>query len=420
MPQMAELYLRHNYAKQHRLAEDKRQLEERTEQLLCEKERLLYDVQRRGHPLDDEDDRSAIRRGLQAGLSRPYHPADDTDPSEPGGPAPSGSPPPSLPPGAPPSTAGDSTAATWEDANWLTEEGLVLARSSQGLAGFEGVYASGAGFGANLQKGAKRLRQDGFSSAGEAALERARWTKSLMEGKGQASSSAAEASSREEQLAAEALLAEMVLEQGVAQHQQSFSPVHPHTPREHKDPISHGLRPTYARASRLVPQITTETIVPLQQVVADGPSQEAPIEISGVAPPSALQQKFAALVMCNFTPMPPSVLPKSQWVSYQHLFRLFEPHVPTMDVWMMGPGNLKQMIIKWFECHPAFAGLEASAWCKRFTNKDPQDAARGGYIFQLSFQYTPNGAPVPRGRASLLHLPVALNGPSSFPQPQYM
>lgn len=158
MPQMAELYLRHNYAKQHRLAEDKRQLEERTEQLLCEKERLLYDVQRRGHPLDDEDDRSAIRRGLQAGLSRPYHPADDTDPSEPGGPAPSGSPPPSLPPGAPPSTAGDSTAATWEDANWLTEEGLVLARSSQGLAGFEGVYASGAGFGADLQKGAKRAK----------------------------------------------------------------------------------------------------------------------------------------------------------------------------------------------------------------------------------------------------------------------
>ncbi len=55
---------------------------------------------------------------------------------------------------------------------------LELARSSQGVpTGFEGVYSSGAGFGAELRKGAKRLRQTGFSSPFEAALERARWAK---------------------------------------------------------------------------------------------------------------------------------------------------------------------------------------------------------------------------------------------------
>ena len=45
---------------------------------------------------------------------------------------------------------------------------------------FEGVYASRAGFGAELiQKGANRLRQTGFRTPSEAALERARWLKSL-------------------------------------------------------------------------------------------------------------------------------------------------------------------------------------------------------------------------------------------------
>ena len=39
------------------------------------------------------------------------------------------------------------------------------------------MYESGAGFGAELRKGNKRLRQTGFSSAFEAALERARWAR---------------------------------------------------------------------------------------------------------------------------------------------------------------------------------------------------------------------------------------------------
>ena len=88
---------RHMKEKEQFDEEDKRRLEERNEQLKAEKERLLYDVHRRGQPLDD-DNRSVIRRGLQAG--------------------PTGSPPPSLPPGAPSSTAGSSTDAplVWEEA----------------------------------------------------------------------------------------------------------------------------------------------------------------------------------------------------------------------------------------------------------------------------------------------------------------
>ena len=90
-------------------SEDKRRLEERNEQLLAEKERLLYDVQRQCRPHDD-DDRSAIRRGLQARPSQAYHPAGSTNPSEVDAAAPLYSPPPSLPP-APPSTAYGSVSA---------------------------------------------------------------------------------------------------------------------------------------------------------------------------------------------------------------------------------------------------------------------------------------------------------------------
>ena len=97
--------------------------------------------------------------------------------------------------------------------------------------------------------------------------------------------------------------------------------------------------------------------------------------------PNALQAKFHALVMCNFTPRNPNELPPSRWVSYNTLFRLFEPHAP-VEVWQVGPGNLKQLITKWFQGHPTFAGLEPSVWCKRVTEQ-----AR--CIYKFSFEHTP-------------------------------
>ena len=117
----AELYLRRSYAEkvQAKMQEQQsltkeatrgRQLEERMEQLQTSNERLLYDVQRRGRPLDDDgDDRSAIRRGLLAGPSQPYPLTSNTDPSEAGGPAPSDSSP-TLPPGPPSSASSGSVA----------------------------------------------------------------------------------------------------------------------------------------------------------------------------------------------------------------------------------------------------------------------------------------------------------------------
>lgn len=139
---IAELQLRRSYAESNRrlaeersqVDEDKRQLEERNEQLQCEKERLLYDVQRCGRPLDD-DNRSAIRRGLQPN----NHPASNSGRSEPelmeaataaeveqqshypatNVHAPAGSLPASLPPGAPSSTDSESIVPplTWEEAD---------------------------------------------------------------------------------------------------------------------------------------------------------------------------------------------------------------------------------------------------------------------------------------------------------------
>ena len=107
---MAELYLRHLYAEEGRM----RRVEERNEQLQAEKERLLYDVQRRGHPIDD-DNRSAIRRGL-AGLSHSYSPV---------GPAPSDSLPPTLPPGPPSSTSSGSVAPPLGSARSCPVPGFV-------------------------------------------------------------------------------------------------------------------------------------------------------------------------------------------------------------------------------------------------------------------------------------------------------
>ena len=127
---MAELLWRHSIASRHaemeRLAEgqrsleekvddERRRLEERNEQLRAEKERLLYDnaFQRQGRHFDENDDRSAIGRGLQAEPSQPSQPLAEygTGSSESGGRAPSGSPPASLPPG-PPSTGTKSSRSS--------------------------------------------------------------------------------------------------------------------------------------------------------------------------------------------------------------------------------------------------------------------------------------------------------------------
>ena len=121
---LAEMHVRHSYADKQRLEgkqrrlevqmnaekqESRRRLEERIEQLRAEKERQTSSMQRRSNPLDDDDARSASRRGLQARPGPSYHRADSTDSRETGTSALSDSPLPSLPPGPPSSSAGKSS-----------------------------------------------------------------------------------------------------------------------------------------------------------------------------------------------------------------------------------------------------------------------------------------------------------------------
>ena len=151
-------------------------------------------------------DRGALLCGLQAKITFLLQAEKSEAPNQPCRP--------SLPPEAPSSTASGTTAphlphlrtltldetnqCHWDrdkgqaqarseadtEANHVPKKwGLVLARSAHSPTGFEGVYVSMGGFGAEINLGAKRLRQDGFRSPFEAALERARWAKSLEEGR---------------------------------------------------------------------------------------------------------------------------------------------------------------------------------------------------------------------------------------------
>ena len=135
---LAELYLRRVYVEKARLNEGRWRLAERNEQLKAEKERLQYDVLRvgGGHALND-DARSAIRRGLQAGQPRAWGGKQASDLTNDvhrsvseagfsGGPAPSDGPPPSLPPGAPSSAASGSftdsanrSNSSWPIPDWV-------------------------------------------------------------------------------------------------------------------------------------------------------------------------------------------------------------------------------------------------------------------------------------------------------------
>ena len=60
-------------------------------------------------------------------------------------------------------------------------------------------------------------------------------------------------------------------------------------------------------------------------------------EIEG-APPPNMEQRFLTMVMCDFTPVAPHLLPKAEWTPYTELLRCFEFFAPE-PVTQFGPGN---------------------------------------------------------------------------------
>ena len=325
-----------------------RQLEVRNEQLQAEKERLLYDnaFQRRGRSIDD-DDRSAIRRGLLAApASRtclgdtklaPATTPVDADSSEAGTPRfPSDPPPaPSLPPGPPSSKCSSRSSTTINPG-----ESIVS------------IYLSG-------EPSAAPLTENAGVKRGRAALVAPTF---LAPG----TRPGLEPVDRVErvELAELAALAEMADDETVAALQNVISSGH----------VSSTCSTAQAPHCGVVPaQTNLQTAGAM--IVAQLP------HVLRTWDPSPLQAKFHALVMCNFTPRNPRELPPSRWVSYDTLFRLFQPHAP---VWQVGPGNLKQLIIEWFQGHPAFAGLVTSVWCKRIRVTEQSRT-----IYKFSFEHTP-------------------------------
>ena len=100
------------------------------------------------------------------------------------------------------------------------------------------------------------------------------------------------------------------------------------------------------------------------------------------------ERRFYAIL---FTPKHPSTLPKSQWLSYTRLFSIVQPYAPAR-VWRQGRGNFKQLVTEWCQHHPAYAGLEQSAWCMRLKDEDQPKVGlrhRLPTVYKFCLEYTP-------------------------------
>ena len=371
--------LRHNCAEkvqdQPCLTEKKQRWEERNEhELPASNERLLYDDVHRGF--------LATYRDLQ--------------PRGAGDPAPTESSSLSLPPKSPSSPDGSfNSGSSGADLQGLAvrcaihAEGLVLARSTQSSTGFEGVYASGGGYGAELEKG-KRLRQDGFRSPVEAALERARWTKSLTRDRGRKGlvPSAGASFGQQEQLAAEALAGLVT-----GAHQQLISVEDAaHAMHEERRWLSRPLHHLTGSNSRLCfigagfdAELQTEATQPSSpfQATLEGRGMTTDYNWRTFSTP---EEKLFTHVMCNYSPRAPGELPMKCWVSCEQLRLQLQSHAAAAEEWQLD--YIKQMVTNRFKDHPAFAGHSFSAWCRTLKNHDAPAGPGRRSIMKFSFEYT--------------------------------
>ena len=73
------------------------------------------------------------------------------------------------------------------------------------------------------------------------------------------------------------------------------------------------------------------------------------------------------------------------------LFSIVQPYAPAR-VWRQGRGNLKQLVTEWCQHHPAYAGLEKSAWCIRLKDDNqpqPQVGQKHSTVSKFCLEYTP-------------------------------
>ena len=467
-------YLIHNTAgmvqNQPRSTKKEQRLEKRNEhELQTSNERLLHDdVQHRGHSLARYRD----LRAVQAVPSQVYHYHPAGNNSSAGGPAPTGGLLAlSLPSGSSLSTAGsfnsDSSTApprTWVEADLLGlavqgaihahAEELVLEQSTQSSTGFEGVYAYPGfegGYGAELQKCTKRLRQGGFCSPIEAALERARWTKSLTKDKGHKghAPSAGVGFGQQEQLAAEALADLMTVERATVEHQQlvpvgeAALPMHEerrwlsrplHNLTDSKGRLSsdgafrasvdaefhpaNRFQATLKRAGHTLEGRGTTTPSTKndwddgQQVRvtprcgsphASGSWHTRRADPAGVAYPKRDPKNASDQEMGS------STLSTLEKKFNAHVMCNYAPRAPgelPMKYWVsceqllcqlqphaaeaekLQPDYIKQLITNRFKDHPAFAGHSFSAWCKTLKDHDAPPGPGKKSVMKFSFEYT--------------------------------
>ena len=379
-----------------------------------------------------------------------------------------------VPPDSPSSTASSSSALPLTRVNAnnrrlaaqqnIVTEGLMRASSSPSSSiSYEGVYASGNGFGAELQTGGKRLRQDGFCSPLEAALERTQWLRGLQQGKERAPASSttsppveaaagspdelsavrvrvrgvpttarakrrakppterpAVAAQGREQLAAEALV-NLVGHRGECTSLSSLVPsllslvapavTRPFTYAEEASAHSrHGeMRNTSSSSAantyRGVEQpgrAASAQVIPAKLMLnqergqrAAGAAQVIPQQAAapaGSSTASTLEARFAAHVMCNYTPRPPDKLSKKRWVSCDDLHRQLEPRTPS-EAERWHPTYVKQLVTELFKDHPLFAGRPFSEWSKKLMNRDALAHSTGKtHVTYFCLEHTPTAS----------------------------
>ena len=55
-------------------------------------------------------------------------------------------------------------------------------------------------------------------------------------------------------------------------------------------------------------------------------------------------------------------------------------------MWKLGPGNLMQLLTKWCQQQPTFAGLARSEWCKRM-KESGNGVQRDRSVYKFCLEY---------------------------------